>query len=89
MLAPSDRQELVQERNYCPFPGLEGIWGGGIEIQLYSFITSSLVGDEWSTSCPGHFTPGEKTAVGPRASLDFREKTFQNICMNILFRTTD
>jgi len=50
--------------------------GRGIELQLHSFITSSLVGGEWSTSCPGHFTPGEKTAVGPTTSLDFREKTF-------------
>jgi len=70
MLASSDWQELVQERKDIS----RGEWE--IEIQLHSFITSSLVGGEWSTSCPGRFTPGEKTSVGPSAGLDFREKTF-------------
>jgi hypothetical protein len=41
-------------------------------------LTSTLDGDEWSTSRPGRFTPGEKASsthwiggwVGPRAVLD-------------------
>jgi hypothetical protein len=46
------------------------------------FLTSALVGREWSASRPGRFTPGERAPgthwigglVGPRASLDDVEK---------------
>jgi hypothetical protein len=42
------------------------------------FLTSALVGAEWSASRPGRFTPGERAPdshwiggwVGPRAGLD-------------------
>jgi hypothetical protein len=45
------------------------------------FLTSVLVGGEWSASRPGHFTPGERVSgmslteawVGPRAGLDYVE----------------
>jgi hypothetical protein len=45
------------------------------------FLTSALDGGEWSSSRPGCFTPGERTAgvhwiggwVGPRAGLDAAE----------------
>jgi hypothetical protein len=50
--------------------------GGGVEIQLHSFITSAVVGGEWPTSWPGRFTSRERASVGRRAGLDFREKTF-------------
>jgi len=33
---------------------------GKVEIQLYTFLTMALEGDEWSASCPSHFTPGKK-----------------------------
>jgi hypothetical protein len=43
----------------------------------HTFLTSVLVGGEWSASRPDRFTPGEKTGthwiegwVGPRAGLD-------------------
>jgi hypothetical protein len=47
-----------------------------------SFLTSALVGGEWSASRPGRFTPGEKAPgthwigrwVGLRAGLDYMEK---------------
>jgi hypothetical protein len=29
---------------------------GGVEVQLQSFLTVALKRDEWSNSCPGHFT---------------------------------
>jgi len=29
---------------------------GGVEVQLHSFITLALDGDEWSAWCPNHFT---------------------------------
>jgi len=53
---------------------------GGVEVQLHTFLTSALDGDEWSTSRTGCFTPRERARdstahwiggwVGPRASLD-------------------
>jgi hypothetical protein len=46
------------------------------------FLTTALVGGEWSASRSGRFTPGERTPgthwiggwVGPRAGLDTVEK---------------
>jgi hypothetical protein len=46
------------------------------------FLTSALVGGEWSASSPGRFTPGERASgthwigswVGLRAGLDDMEK---------------
>jgi hypothetical protein len=46
------------------------------------FLTSTLDGGEWSASCPGCFTPGERSPgthfiggwVGPRACSDAVEK---------------
>ena len=32
--------------------------GGGLEVQLYLFLTSVLDGAEWSALRPGRFTPG-------------------------------
>jgi hypothetical protein len=50
-------------------------------------LTSAPVGDEWSASRPGHFTPGERApdtywvggCVGPRAGLDDVELHYTNI----------
>jgi hypothetical protein len=41
------------------------------------FLTSALVGGEWSTSCPSRFNPGERAPiwVGPRIGLDDVERT--------------
>jgi hypothetical protein len=33
---------------------------GEVEVQIHSFFTSELNGDQQSGSCPGHFTPGER-----------------------------
>jgi hypothetical protein len=46
------------------------------------FLTSSIDGGEWSASCPGRFTPGERAPdthwirgwVDPRAGLNVVEK---------------
>jgi hypothetical protein len=32
----------------------------GVDIWIHFFFTPELVGDEWSASDPGRFTPGEK-----------------------------
>jgi hypothetical protein len=32
----------------------------GVDLQTHVFLTSALVGGEWSVSRPGRFTPGEK-----------------------------
>jgi hypothetical protein len=49
---------------------------------MHIFLTSALVGGEWSVSRPSHFTSGGKASgthwmggwVGPRAGLDDVEK---------------
>jgi hypothetical protein len=52
-----------------------------VDVQIHIFLTSALVGGEWSTSRPGRFTPGERAPgthfigwVDLRASLDDLEK---------------
>jgi hypothetical protein len=50
---------------------------GGVDVQIQVFLTSALVGGEWSASRPARFTAGERTPgthwiggwVGPRAGL--------------------
>jgi hypothetical protein len=53
-----------------------------VDVQIHIFLTSALVGGEWSTSRPGHVTPGERASgtswigdwVDLRARLDDLEK---------------
>jgi hypothetical protein len=55
---------------------------GGVDVQIHIFLTTALVGGEWSTSRPGRFTPRERALgthciggwVDPRAGLDDVEK---------------
>jgi hypothetical protein len=55
---------------------------GGVDVQSHILLTSALVGGEWSTSRPCHFTPGETSPgthwiggwVGRRGGLDDVEK---------------
>jgi hypothetical protein len=55
---------------------------GGVDVQTYVFLTSTLIGGEWSASRPGHFTPGERAPgthwiggwVDPRAGQEDMEK---------------
>jgi hypothetical protein len=35
----------------------------GVDVSTHVFLTSALVGDEWSASRPGLFTPGEEPLV--------------------------
>jgi hypothetical protein len=55
---------------------------GGVDVKIHVFLTSAVVGEEWSASRPGRFTT-EKGAPGthwiggwvdPRAGLDDMEK---------------
>jgi hypothetical protein len=54
----------------------------GADVQIHVFLTSALVGGEWSASHLGYFTPGERAPsthwigdwVGPGAGLDNMEK---------------
>jgi hypothetical protein len=44
---------------------------------IHEFLTSALVGDEWSVSRPGHFTPEERVPEivwGLRVSVDDEER---------------
>jgi hypothetical protein len=53
-----------------------------VDVYIHIFMTSALVGGEWSASRPGRFTPGERAPVthciggwvGPRTGLDDMEK---------------
>jgi hypothetical protein len=55
---------------------------GGVDVLIHIFLTSTLVGGEWSASRPCNFTQGHRTPgthciggwVGPRAGLDDVEK---------------
>jgi hypothetical protein len=55
----------------------------GVDVLIHICLTSALVGDEWSASCPGRFNPKERAPgthwiedwVDPRADLDDVEKT--------------
>jgi hypothetical protein len=50
----------------------------GVDVWSHIFLTSSLVGGEWSASRPGYFTYGERAPgthwigvwVGPRFGLE-------------------
>jgi hypothetical protein len=33
---------------------------GGVDVYIHIFLTSALIGGEWSASRPGRFTPGER-----------------------------
>jgi hypothetical protein len=55
---------------------------GGVTVQIQVFLTSALVGGEWSASRPGRFTPGKIAQcthwiggwMGLRAGLDDVQK---------------
>jgi hypothetical protein len=55
---------------------------GGVDVCTHVFLTSALVGGEWSASRPGRFILGERApgtgwigaGVGRRAGLDDMEK---------------
>jgi hypothetical protein len=55
---------------------------GGANVYVHIFLTSAMVGGEWSASRPGRFTPGERAPgiywigdwMGPRFGLDNVEK---------------
>jgi hypothetical protein len=55
---------------------------GGVDIYTHIFLTSALVGGEWSESRPGRFIPGERTPgthwiggwVDLRVGLDYVKK---------------
>jgi hypothetical protein len=55
---------------------------GGVNVAIHIFLTSAVVGGEWSASHPGRFTPGERAYgthwiggwLDPRAGLDDMEK---------------
>jgi len=56
---------------------------GGVDVQLYVFLTSALDGSEWSAWSSGRFIIGVKVAgihwagkwLGPRAGLDLAART--------------
>jgi hypothetical protein len=50
---------------------------GGVDVKIHFFLTSALVGGEWSASRPCRFIAGTHFIGGwvdPRAGLDDMEK---------------
>jgi hypothetical protein len=50
---------------------------GGVDVQIHVFLTSALVGGDWSASRPGRFSLGTHWIggwVGPRTGLDNVER---------------
>jgi hypothetical protein len=55
---------------------------GAVDVYIHIFLTSALVGGEWSASLPCRFTPGERAPgthwiggwMDPRVGLDDVEK---------------
>jgi hypothetical protein len=55
---------------------------GAVDVQIHVFLTSEVIGGEWSASRPCRLIPGERAPVthwiggwaGPRAGLDDVEK---------------
>jgi hypothetical protein len=55
---------------------------GGVDLEIHVFLTSAVVGEEWSVSRPGRFIPGERAPgthwlggwVSPIGGLDAAEK---------------
>jgi len=45
----------------------------GVEVQFHTFLTTALVGGEWSASRPCRFIPGLKS---PQCQLDFIKNNF-------------
>jgi hypothetical protein len=46
---------------------------GGVDVYIHIFLTSVLVGGEWSTSRPGRFTPGTHFIGGQSRSGRYGE----------------
>jgi hypothetical protein len=51
---------------------------GGVDVEIHVFLTSTLVGGEWSASRSCRFTPRYKVDIGdwlgPRAGLEDMKK---------------
>jgi hypothetical protein len=74
------------KRQSCPYDYLIKYYVmkmyGGVVVEIHVFLTSALVGVEWSGSRTGHFTSGERVPstyykggwVGPRVGLNKLEK---------------
>jgi hypothetical protein len=56
---------------------------GGVEVWLHAFLTSALDGGEWSASCHGCFTPGERAYS--THWIGAYERTLHNIFRLIMF----
>jgi hypothetical protein len=57
---------------------------GGVDVQIHIFLTSALVGGEWSASRPGRYNPGKRAPgthwiggwVEPKAGLNNVNRKF-------------
>jgi hypothetical protein len=59
---------------------------GRVNIQINVFLTSALVGDQWSASCPSRFGPRKRTAPYPLdRTLDGPQTVFRRCGEVIIF----
>jgi hypothetical protein len=67
---------------------------GRVAVLTHIFLTSALVGGEWSASRPGRFNPGERAPdthwiggwVGPRVGLNDGERRKFSILLGLELR---
>jgi hypothetical protein len=63
---------------------------GGLDVSMHVFLTSALVGGEWSASRPGRFTPPRIHWIGSwvdlRAGLDDVERRTILILLGLVLR---
>jgi hypothetical protein len=67
---------------------------GAVDVYIYIFLTSTLVGGEWSASRPGRSTPGERAPgthwiggwVSPRTGLDDVERKKISLLLGLEMR---
>jgi hypothetical protein len=56
---------------------------GGLNVQIHIFLTSTLIGGEWSLQAPATPIPCARSpgihCMGPKAGLDNMEKIFDPI----------
>jgi hypothetical protein len=80
---PTQLISVIEETKkyiYIKYYAMKAYWG--VDVYIHVFLTSALVGNKWSASCPGNFIPGERAPethwirswVGPRTGLDDKEK---------------
>jgi hypothetical protein len=83
-------QSITKSNRGHPITGHEGPTGG-VEVSLYSFLTSAIGGGGWSAPRPGRFTPGkypvpivQEAGWAPGPVWITKSKVTKNTCVSYL-----